>query len=127
VSTIDRLQPDAVPEPYAHYSTVTRVDNRLYIAGLVSIDLDGNIVGKGSPREQAIHTCRTLETICRQYGADLGRVVHCTQYVVDRAHYREADAGFAEVFGEHRPSRATVIVGLTDPEMLYELVSTVEL
>ena len=127
MSNIERLQPDGVSEPYAHYSTVTRVDNRLYVAGLVSIDVDGNIVGKGSPREQAIHTCRTLEKICRQYGADLGRVVQCTQYVVDRAHYREANAGFAEVFGEHRPSRATVIVGLTDPEMLYELVSTVEL
>lgn len=127
MNDIERLQPMGVAEPYAHYSTVSRVGSTLHVAGLVSIDEQGEFVGRGSPREQAVHTCRTLERICNEFGADLGRVVSCTQYLVDRAHYRDADAGFAEVFGDHRPSRATVIVGLTDPEMLYELVSIVEL
>lgn len=127
MTKIEMLQPEGVAAPGAHYSTATRVDNRLYVAGLVGADADGTMLGKGSVREQAVHTCRALETICRQYGGDLGHVVQCTQYITDVDHYREADAGFAEVFGDHRPARATIVVGLVHPDWLYELLSIVEL
>jgi 2-iminobutanoate/2-iminopropanoate deaminase len=127
MATIERIQPEGVAQPYAHYSTVSRVGSRIYVAGLVPIDDEGNLVAKGSPREQAAHVSRTLEAICAQFGADLGNVASCVLYITNREHYREVDAGFAHVFGEHRPSRATVIVGLTDPEFLVELVSIVEL
>jgi 2-iminobutanoate/2-iminopropanoate deaminase len=127
MTKIETLNPDGLAAPAAHYSLVTRTDDRLYTAGLVSLDADGNLLGKGSPREQAANTCRSLEEICRQHGVDLGRVVHCTQYITDIAHYQDANAGYAEVFGEHRPARATVIVDLIHVDFLYELVAIVEL
>jgi enamine deaminase RidA (YjgF/YER057c/UK114 family) len=37
------------------------------------------------------------------------------------------DAAFAEVFGEHRPARATVIAELVNPEFLVEIVTDVVL
>jgi 2-iminobutanoate/2-iminopropanoate deaminase len=127
MSEITRLQPAGVAEPYAHYSTVTRVDNRVYVAGLVSIDEDGQLVAQGDARAQTVHICRALETIAKQFDADLGRVVQCTLYITRREDYREADAGYAEVFGDNKPSRATVIAGLTNPEFLVELVAWLEL
>ena len=48
-------------------------------------------------------------------------------FITDRANYAEYDAAFAEVFGEHRPARATVIADLVDPSFLVEIVSDVEL
>jgi 2-iminobutanoate/2-iminopropanoate deaminase len=127
MTEITRLQPKDIAEPYAHYSSVTRVDNRLYVAGLVPIDTAGDLVAPGDARAQTVHVCRALETIAKQFGADLGRVVQCTLYITRREEYRDIDAGYAEVFGDHKPSRATVIVGLTDPEFLVELVGWLEL
>ncbi len=127
MTEITRLQPKDVAEPYAHYSTVTQVGNRLYVAGLVSIDTAGNLVAPGDAREQTLHVCRALETIAEQYGADLGRVVQCTLYITRREDYRNIDAAYAQVFRDHKPSRATVIVGLTDPQFLVELVAWLEL
>ncbi len=127
MTEITRMQPKDVAEPYAHYSNVTKIENRLYVAGLVSIDTEGELVAKGDARAQAVHVCRALETIAKQFGADLGRVVQCTLYITNREDYRDVDAGYAEVFGGHKPSRATVIVGLTDPEFLVELVAWLEL
>ncbi len=127
MTEIVRLQPEGVAEPYAHYSTVTKIENRVYVAGLVSIDVDGNLVAKGDARAQAVHVCRALETIARQFDADLSRVVQATLYITRRDDYRAINDGYAEVFGQNKPSRATVIVGMTDPEFLVELVAWLEL
>ena len=124
---IRRHQPEGVASPYAHYSTVTQVEDRVYVAGLVPIDAEGELVARGDPRAQAVHVCRTLEAIAQQFDADLGRVVQCTLYITRREDYREVDAGYAEVFGDNPPSRATVIVGLTDPAFLVELVAWLQL
>jgi 2-iminobutanoate/2-iminopropanoate deaminase len=122
-----RHQPDGVASPYAHYSTVTQVEDRLYVAGLVPIDANGELVDGGDARAQTVHVCRTLEAIARQFDAGLDRVVQCTLYITRRGDYRDVDAGYAEVFGDNRPSRATVIVGLTNPAFLVELVAWLEL
>jgi enamine deaminase RidA (YjgF/YER057c/UK114 family) len=127
MTDITRIQPDDVASPYAHYSSVTQVGDRLYVAGLVPIDTEGELVAGGDARAQTVHVCRTLETIARQFGAGLDRVVQCTLYITRREDYRDIDAGYAQVFGNRKPSRATVIVGLTDPEFLVELVAWLEL
>lgn len=127
MTKVERIQPEGVPTPYASYSTTTRVGDTVYTAGLVSHDIDGNLVGKGSAREQAATTCGNLQRICEHFGVTLENVISCTQYIVNREDYREVDAGFVEVFGDVRPSRATVLVDLTDPDMLYELVAVIQL
>ena len=45
----------------------------------------------------------------------------------DEDAYQEANAGYAEVFGDNKPSRATLVVDLTNPDFLVELVSYIEL
>lgn len=127
MTEIERIQPTGVNEPYAHYSTVSKVDNRVYVSGLVSIDEDGELLSKGDPRGQAVNVCRALEAICGQFDCDLSRVVATTFYITDAAYYQEANAGYAEVFGDNKPSRATVVVNLTNPDLLVELVSYIEL
>ena len=121
------LAPEGIGAPLGHLSNVTRVGNRLYVAGLVSIDEGGEVVGPGSVREQTLQICSMLKAICVQYGGDLTSVARCLVFLTDPATYRDYDAAFAEAFGEHRPARATVIAQLVSSEFLIEIVSDVEL
>ncbi len=124
---VEALNPSGVAAPLGHLSNATRSGRRLSLAGLVALDEDGCLVGEGSMREQTLHVCRTIEHLCRQYGSDLTAVARCLIFITDRSRYREMDAAFAEVFGEHRPARATVIAELVNPEFLVEIVTDVVL
>jgi 2-iminobutanoate/2-iminopropanoate deaminase len=125
--SVETLQPSGVAAPLGHLSNATRAGRRLYLAGLVALDEDGALVGAGSMRLQTLHVCRTIEHVCAQHGADLTAVARCLVFITDRARYAEFDAAFAEVFGDHRPARATMIAQLVNPEFLVEIVSDVEL
>jgi enamine deaminase RidA (YjgF/YER057c/UK114 family) len=124
---VEPLQPAGVAAPLGHLSNATRVGTRLYVAGLISLDHNGELVGRGSVREQTLHICSVLKGICEQYGAGLEDVARCLVFLTDRSRYAEYDAAFAEAFGEHRPARATVIADLVGEEFLVEIVSDVEL
>jgi enamine deaminase RidA (YjgF/YER057c/UK114 family) len=124
---VEPLQPAGVAAPLGHLSNATRVGTRLYVAGLISLDENGELVGRGSVREQTLHICSVLKGICEQYGAGLEDVARCLVFLTDRSRYVEYDAAFAEAFGEHRPARATVIADLVGEEFLVEIVSDVEL
>ena len=126
MGSVEPLQPSRVAAPLGHLSNATRVGTRLYVAGLVSIDENGDLVGRGSVREQTLHVCSVLKQICEQYGAGLVDVARCLVFLTDRSRYTEYDAAFAQVFGEHRPARATVIAELVGEEFLVEIVSDVE-
>jgi 2-iminobutanoate/2-iminopropanoate deaminase len=125
--TIESLQTPGVARPLGHLANAVRTGGRLYLAGLVALDANGVLVGKASIRDQTIHVCRSIERICEQQGATLAAVTRCLVYLTDRANYPEFDAAFAEVFGEHRPARATVIAELVNPDFLVEIVADVEL
>ena len=46
------LNPDTMSQP-RDYRHVVKVDNTVYIAGQVSTDKDGNIVGEGTPKPRS--------------------------------------------------------------------------
>ncbi len=124
---IEPLDPSGIAKPLGHLSNAVRAGDRLYLAGLVALDESGAVVGTGSIREQTLHICRSIEEICSQHGASLAAVARCLVFITDRANYTEYDSAFAEVFGEHKPTRATVIADLVNPAFLIEIVSDVEL
>ena len=127
MGSVEPLQPSNVAAPLGHLSNATRVGTHLYVAGLVSTDENGDVVGRGSVREQTLHICSVLKQICEQYGAGLADVARCLVFLTDRSGYPEYDDAFAQAFGAHRPARATVIADLVSPDFLVEIVSDVEL
>ena len=123
---VEPLNPSGIAKPLGHLSNAARSGSRLYLAGL-GLDAEGKLVGEGSMREQTLHVCRSIEQICLQHGTSLAAVARCLVFITDRDRYAEYDAAFAEVFGEHRPARATVIADLVNPDFLIEIVADVEL
>lgn len=125
--SVKTMQPPGVAAPLGHLSNATLAGRHMYVAGLVALDAGGALVGAGSMREQTLHICKTIQDICEQQGADLTAVARCLIFITDRSRYSEMDSAFAEVFGDHRPARATVIADLVNPDFLVEIVSDVEL
>jgi 2-iminobutanoate/2-iminopropanoate deaminase len=124
---VEPLNPSGIAKPLGHLSNAALAGSHLYLAGLVALDETGLLVGKGSMREQTLYVCRSIEQICVQHGASLAAVARCLVFITDRTLYAEYDAAFAEVFGGHRPARATVIAELINPDFLIEIVADVEL
>lgn len=76
-----------VPElgtPLGQYSHLARVkaSEHLYIAGMLSADPSGNVVGAGDFDAQCVQVFANLETALKSQGAGWGNIVQFTTYLV---------------------------------------------
>ena len=72
--------PGLAPTPGYRYAD--RVDDRLFVAGQVPLDVDANLVGAGDARAQARQCLRNLETLVEHHGFATGDIHQLTVYVV---------------------------------------------
>ena len=81
---IQIYNPDALGAPLGQYTHVTRVraTEFLFIAGMLSGDKDGNIVGAGDFDAQCTQVFANIHAALRSAGADWANVVQFTTYMV---------------------------------------------
>ena len=80
------INPSVVAKPLKpYYSNAVRSEAGplLWISGQVSIDRNGNLVGKGDLRAQAIQVLENIKGILSDSNAELADVVKVTVYVTD--------------------------------------------
>lgn len=77
--------PAQLGTPLGQYSLVTRAraQEYLFIAGMVSVDKSGNIVGKNDLDAQAAQVFDNVRAALESAGASWGNVVQFTTYLVD--------------------------------------------
>lgn len=77
--------PPGLGMPLGQYSHLTRVraQEYLFIAGMVSVDKSGNIVGKNDFDAQAAQTFDNVRAALESTGASWKNVVQFTTYLVD--------------------------------------------
>ncbi len=90
---IQFLTTETLPSTYG-YSHIVKVTGgqTIYLAGQVSWDASGNLVGRGDFRAQAQQIFENIKTTLATVGADFSHVVKLNFYVVDRSqldHLRE--------------------------------------
>ena len=70
--------------PMGQYSHVTRVraNELLFVAGIVSADAAGNIIGEGEFELQTAQVFRNIEAALKSAGASWANVVQFTTYLV---------------------------------------------
>ena len=121
------FNPAQLPKPvgYSHVGEVT-TGKLLYIAGQVSMNASGNIVGKGDYHAQLEQVFANLKTALEAAGASFKNVVKLNYYIVDAVDRSEFFA-YREVRDKHvdtaNPPVATVVIvrGLFLPEFLVEI------
>lgn len=81
---ISIFNPDSLGAPLGQYSHVTRVraSEFLFIAGMLSADKDGNVIGAGDFHAQCRQVFANLEAALQANGADYSNIVQFTTYLV---------------------------------------------
>ena len=108
----------------AYYANAVRVRARdlLFIAGQVSIDHNGSLVGAGDLRAQAKQVLENIRTILRAHNADMENVVKVTVYVTDIRAFDEIEDIRNHYFRSNPPASAIVEISkLAKPEWLIEI------
>ena len=112
--------PDLLAPAYA-YSHGMAVGHLAFVAGQVALDGEGNLVGKGDVVAQTRQVLANIESVLRVAGASLSDVAATTVYLKELSDFEAFNRAYAEVFGDHRPARATVGAEMVRPEYLVEI------
>jgi enamine deaminase RidA (YjgF/YER057c/UK114 family) len=122
------FNPDGLPKPSSPYQQVARVRaaETVYIAGQVSVDQDGRLVGKNDFEAQCVQVFANVETALRAVGAGWSNIVQFTSYIVrpdDLPAFRDfRTREFPRMFPADRyPPNTAVIARLANPDYLLEI------
>ena len=94
-------------KPVAHYSASYRAGDLLFVSGQVGI-ADGSLVE--GVQNQTLQALNNVQAVLGQSDLTLEHVVKCTVFMTDIDNFAVINATYAEVFGDHRPSRSAVAV-----------------
>lgn len=117
------LNPDTMAQPNG-FTNVVKVGNTVYIAGQVSRDTGGNIVGVGDPEAQVRQVWKSLEAAVKAAGGDgLGNLVKTTTYITNIEYSAAVRKVRDELFASVNPPTSTLLVisELASPEYLVEI------
>ncbi len=117
------------PQPLGAYSLGMSVSpgKLVYVAGQVSVDSSGALVGKGDAAAQTRQALENIGHVLAGAGADFSNVVEFTTYVVGRPSVQGYLQGRSEVFpsiypdGDFPPNTLLVVAGLVNEDFLVEI------
>ena len=135
MTDIKIYNPDGLAKPLGQYSHVTRVkaSEYIFIAGQVSADKDGKLVGPDDFDAQCVQTFANIETALKSAGAGWGNVVQFYTFLVHsqdipkfmKYRLREFPKMFAG--GVYPPNTLLMIDRLVKEEFLIEVQATAAL
>ena len=117
--------PDVVAVPLKpYYSNCVRSDAGplLWISGQVALDRDGNMVGEGDLRAQAVQVLENIKGILADSGATMDDIVKVTVYVTDIRAFNDIADIRERYFPKEGPSSVICEVSaLAWPEFMIEI------
>jgi 2-iminobutanoate/2-iminopropanoate deaminase len=123
VKGIERIRLEGVlPPPISHYCDAVRAGDYLFVSGIVALDRNGAVVGKGDAARQAEQIFEHVGRILEHVHADASRItsvlIHLTN-MDDRARINPVRIRY---FGDHRPASTLVqVTALVHPDLLVEV------
>lgn len=121
---IQRINPAGMTQPTA-YTHVVRHGTLLFLAGQVSADSDGNVVGEGDMGVQVRQVLENMKKVLASQGADFSDVVKVTIYTTDIDAYLKTGDVRSDYWTGGAPASTLVqIERLARPAFLVEIEST---
>jgi len=123
MSGIERIRLEGIlPPPVSHYCDGVRAGEYLYISGIVAMDRDGAVVGKGDAARQAEQIFENIARVLEHVHADFSRIVSVQIHLKDMRDRARINPVRIRYFGEHRPASTLVqVVDLVHPDLLVEV------
>jgi enamine deaminase RidA (YjgF/YER057c/UK114 family) len=129
MADIKILNPDTLGKPLGQYSQLTRVkaSEFVFIAGMLSADKAGNVVGADDFDAQCVQVFANIETALTSVGAAWGNIVQFTTYLVHsqdipkfmKYRLREFPKMFAD--GKYPPNTLLMVDRLVQEPFLVEV------
>ena len=108
-TSLTRVTSAALPSPVGPYSPGIIAGHFIFVSGQA-----GRHPGTGAlapdVEAQTEQALRNVAAILEAAGASLTHVVRCGVFLVDMKEFKQMNAVYARMFGEHRPARTTVEV-----------------
>lgn len=104
------LDAPGLAKPAGHYSHAVVHAGVAYLAGQLPHVPGQPGLKPGTIEEQARQVLANVDQVLAACGSRRDRVLRCTVYVSDIAHWPAVNKVYAEFFGGHRPARAVVPV-----------------
>jgi enamine deaminase RidA (YjgF/YER057c/UK114 family) len=120
--TQEYKNPDTMSRP-AGYTHVVKVDKTVYIAGQVSVDAEGTVVGKDDPEAQVRQIWRNLGAAVQSVGGTLQNIVKTTTYITSTDYRGAVRKVRDEVHQGSNPPTSTLLVvsALANPDFMVEI------
>ena len=108
--------------PTRGYSHCARAGNTLYIAGQVSQDVQGTLVGRGDFEAQARQVYVNLDNILKEAGGSLANIVKMTTILTHYGNIETYRAVRSQIFSEPCPPNTLLVIeSLANKEFLIEV------
>jgi 2-iminobutanoate/2-iminopropanoate deaminase len=112
--------PKAV-KPLGPYSQGIEANGLVFVSGTVPIDPATNSMVQGGIREQTKQVLENISAVLESAGSDAGKVTKVNVYLKNGADFKEMNEVYAAFFGDHKPTRTTVVVGFVRDDLLVEI------
>ena len=125
MSDIVYMNPGGIADPSpSGFTAVVKAGNTVYIAGMVSQDESGNVVGAGDAEAQTRQIWRNIGVAVAAAGGSLADIVKTTTYVTGIEHAAAVRKVRGELFAENPPTSTLLVVSeLANPAYVVEIES----
>jgi 2-iminobutanoate/2-iminopropanoate deaminase len=104
--TVTALGAPAAIGPYSH---AVKAGGLLFCSGQIPLDpVSGELVGEGSPGEQARRCLENLSVVAAAAGAQLADAVRVTVYMTDMGAWADINSVYETFFASDPPARVAI-------------------
>ena len=125
MSEVVYMNPGGIADPSpSGFTAVVKAGKTVYIAGMVSQDESGNVVGAGDAEAQTRQIWRNIGVAVAAAGGSLADIVKTTTYVTGIEHAAAVRKVRGELFAENPPTSTLLVVSeLANPAYVVEIES----
>ena len=118
---MDIIQTSQAPAAIGPYSQATVAGGLVFCSGQIPLDpVSMELVGE-TAGEQTKQVLANLSAVLEAAGSGIGSVLKTTVFLKDMNDFVEMNDVYAEVFGDHKPARATVEVARLPKDVKVEI------
>jgi 2-iminobutanoate/2-iminopropanoate deaminase len=115
------VQSPKAPKPIGPYSQGVVENGLVFVAGTVAFDpATGNLV-PGGIKEQTKRVLESVKSILEEGGSSLQKVTKVTVYLKEGSHFKDMNEVFSSYFGNHKPTRTTIVCNFVRDDILVEI------
>ena len=121
MSQIERLNPPGLPAPRGPYSPAIRAGDFIFVSGQVPVNPETQKLELSEIRGETRLVLTNIASLLKAADATLADVVKCSVFLADGADFAAMNEVYAEVFGETKPARTTIVCQFAMPGMRVEI------